>query len=112
MRNSPSHVADADANTPLPPHCFNPASVPPTGPQTSGESFSALVQVEVELSLTLTHRRRVSIVVPIMLDSITWGTYVFFLAFLLLGVAWVIFLLPETRGKVSTESAPALGWWR
>ena len=47
-----------------------------------------------------------------MLDSITWGTYVFFLAFLLLGVAWVIFLLPETRGKVSTESAPALGWWR
>jgi hypothetical protein len=28
----------------------------------------------------------VSIVVPIMLDSITWGTYVFFLAFLIIGV--------------------------
>ena len=68
---------------------------------------------------------QVSITVPIMLDKITWGTYVLFLAFLLyvlaalrdessltetaallrdsLGLAWVLYLLPETARKTLEE---------
>jgi hypothetical protein len=34
-----------------------------------------------------------------MLDSITWGTYIFFAAFCLLALAFTILCIPETRGK-------------
>ncbi|ORY53992.1 hexose transport-related protein [Leucosporidium creatinivorum] len=51
----------------------------------------------------------VSILVPIMLDSITYGTYIFFLAFLILGALWCIFLLPETRGKSLEEMDNVFG---
>lgn len=39
----------------------------------------------------------VSLMVPPMLENITYGTYLFFLAFMLLGVAYAIWILPETR---------------
>ena len=35
-----------------------------------------------------------------MLESITWGTYIFFAAFCLLALAFTFFCIPETRGKV------------
>lgn len=39
----------------------------------------------------------VSLFVPPMLESIKWGTYIFFLAFMLMGVGYAIWILPETR---------------
>lgn len=39
----------------------------------------------------------VSLFVPPMLDAITFGTYIFFLAFMLMGVGYAIWILPETR---------------
>ena len=50
----------------------------------------------------------VSIIVPIMLERITYGTYIFFLAFMVMGIAWAIFLLPETKGKTLEEMASFL----
>jgi hypothetical protein len=35
-----------------------------------------------------------------MLESITWGTYIFFAAFCLLAFAFTFLCIPETRGKV------------
>ncbi|KAL1855502.1 hypothetical protein Plec18170_004222 [Paecilomyces lecythidis] len=34
-----------------------------------------------------------------MLDSISWGTYIFFAAFCLLAFLFTYFCIPETRGK-------------
>jgi Na+/H+ antiporter NhaC len=39
-----------------------------------------------------------------MLESITWGTYIFFAAFCLLAFAFTFFCIPETRGKVRSET--------
>ncbi|CAG7918297.1 unnamed protein product [Penicillium olsonii] len=41
----------------------------------------------------------IGLVTPDMLESITWGTYIFFAAFCLLALAFTIFCVPETRGK-------------
>lgn len=45
----------------------------------------------------------VSYTVPIMLEKIQWRTYVVFICTLFVGILWVIFLLPETRGKSLEE---------
>lgn len=45
----------------------------------------------------------VSLMVPPMLEKITYGTYIFFIAFMLLGVAYAVWILPETR-NVSLEA--------
>jgi MFS family permease len=45
----------------------------------------------------------VSLFVPPMMEAITYGTYIFFIAFMLMGVAYAIWLLPETR-NVSLEA--------
>ncbi|KAK1229268.1 hypothetical protein PQX77_007690 [Marasmius sp. AFHP31] len=45
----------------------------------------------------------VSIIVPIMLRDITYGTYLFFLMFMLMGIAFAIWILPETFGKSLEE---------
>ncbi|ORX34317.1 hexose transport-related protein [Kockovaella imperatae] len=45
----------------------------------------------------------VSLFVPPMLEKLRWGTYIFFLAFMLLGVAYAVWILPETR-NVSLEA--------
>ncbi|KAL4759429.1 sugar porter family MFS transporter [Aspergillus foveolatus] len=41
----------------------------------------------------------IGLVTPDMLDSISWGTYIFFAAFCLLALAFTFFFIPETRGK-------------
>ncbi|KAB8236867.1 sugar porter family MFS transporter [Aspergillus alliaceus] len=41
----------------------------------------------------------IGLITPDMLDSITWGTYIFFAAFCLLALAFTYFCIPETRGK-------------
>jgi hypothetical protein len=41
-----------------------------------------------------------------MLESITWGTYIFFAAFCLLALAFTFFCIPETRGKVFITLSP------
>ena len=47
----------------------------------------------------------VSYTVPIMLTHITWRTYIVFICTLALGGLWVLFLLPETRGRSLEECA-------
>ncbi|EAW09267.1 sugar porter family MFS transporter [Aspergillus clavatus NRRL 1] len=41
----------------------------------------------------------IGLVTPDMLESITYGTYIFFAAFCLLALAFTFFCIPETRGK-------------
>jgi hypothetical protein len=38
-----------------------------------------------------------------MLESWAWGTYIFFAGFLAVGIVWVIFQLPETKGATLEE---------
>ncbi|KAK7035868.1 hexose transport-related protein [Favolaschia claudopus] len=51
----------------------------------------------------------VGIIVPDMLDHITYGTYLFFLMFMLMGIAFAIWVLPETFGKSLEEMDLAFG---
>ena len=44
-----------------------------------------------------------------MLSNITWGTYIFFAVWLLLGGLFVFFFVPETRGKTLEEMDAAFG---
>ncbi|XHG09325.1 hypothetical protein AWENTII_012394 [Aspergillus wentii] len=41
----------------------------------------------------------IGLVTPNMLESITWGTYIFFAAFCLIALGFTFFCIPETRGK-------------
>ncbi|KAH8426455.1 sugar porter family MFS transporter [Aspergillus melleus] len=41
----------------------------------------------------------IGLITPDMLDSITWGTYIFFAAFCLIALGFTFFFIPETRGK-------------
>ncbi|KAE8157354.1 general substrate transporter [Aspergillus tamarii] len=41
----------------------------------------------------------IGLITPDMLESITWGTYIFFAVFCLLALAFTFFCIPETRGK-------------
>jgi hypothetical protein len=45
----------------------------------------------------------VGLIVPIMLTHITYGTYIFFLGFMLMGIAYAIWILPETYCKSLEE---------
>jgi hypothetical protein len=38
-----------------------------------------------------------------MLQAWEWGTYIFFAGFLLVGIGWVWFFLPETKGASLEE---------
>ncbi|KAJ7491114.1 hexose transport-related protein [Mycena latifolia] len=51
----------------------------------------------------------VGIIVPAMLDNITYGTYLVFLMFMLMGIAFAIWVLPETFGKSLEEMDLAFG---
>ncbi|KAJ6157515.1 hypothetical protein N7470_005107 [Penicillium chermesinum] len=41
----------------------------------------------------------IGLVTPDMLETISWGTYIFFAAFCLIALAFTFFVIPETRGK-------------
>ncbi|KAJ4610287.1 hypothetical protein HRR85_006059 [Exophiala dermatitidis] len=41
----------------------------------------------------------IGLVTPDMLDTMKWGTYIFFAAFCLLAVGFTLLFVPETRGK-------------
>lgn len=51
----------------------------------------------------------IAFITPPMLASITWGTYIFFAAWLALGGLFVYFFIPETRGKTLEEMDAAFG---
>ena len=38
-----------------------------------------------------------------MLENWAWGTYIFFAVFLAIGIVWVYFQLPETKGATLEE---------
>ena len=41
----------------------------------------------------------IGLVTPDMLDTLKWGTYIFFAAFCLIAFVFTFFFVPETRGK-------------
>jgi len=51
----------------------------------------------------------VGVIVPVMLTHITYGTYIFFLAFMLMGIVYTIWILPETYCKSLEEMDLAFG---
>lgn len=44
-----------------------------------------------------------------MLSNITWGTYIFFAAWLALGFLFVLFIVPETKNKTLEEMDRVFG---
>ena len=51
----------------------------------------------------------VAFYVPAMLKAWTWGTYIFFAAFLAAGMVWVHFCLPETKGATLEDMDKVFG---
>lgn len=51
----------------------------------------------------------IGLVTPDMLDSIGWGTYIFFAAFCLIALVFTYFFVPETRGKSLEEMDVVFG---
>lgn len=47
--------------------------------------------------------------VPPMLNAWEWGTYIFFAGFLLVGICWVYFFLPETKNVTLEEMDKVFG---
>lgn len=64
---------------------------------------SAINQV-FDSNLTTLSCSIIGLVTPDMLETITWGTYIFFAAFCLLALAFTFFCIPETRGKVCSAT--------
>ncbi|TVY76163.1 MFS glucose transporter mfs1 [Lachnellula suecica] len=51
----------------------------------------------------------IGLVTPDMLETITWGTYIFFAAFSLLALGFTYFFVPETRGKTLEDMDEVFG---
>ena len=51
----------------------------------------------------------IGLVTPDMLDTLGWGTYIFFAAFCLLALGFTYFFVPETRGKSLEEMDMVFG---
>lgn len=51
----------------------------------------------------------IGVIVPPMLESAGWGTYLFFSAFCFFAVIWAYFLVPETKGKSLEEMDEVFG---
>lgn len=51
----------------------------------------------------------IALVTPSMLERISWGLYIFFAAWLALGVVFIYFFIPETKGKTLEEMDQLFG---
>ncbi|GJN79830.1 hypothetical protein PLIIFM63780_003350 [Purpureocillium lilacinum] len=51
----------------------------------------------------------IGLVTPDMLETIKWGTYIFFAAFALIALVFVYFMVPETKGKSLEDMDVAFG---
>lgn len=51
----------------------------------------------------------IALVTPTILSEISWGLYVIFAAFLMLGIVFVWFFVPETKGKTLEEMDQVFG---
>jgi hypothetical protein len=51
----------------------------------------------------------IAFMVPPMLSAITWGTYIFFAVWTILGGLFIYFLVPETKGKTLEEMDQVFG---
>lgn len=51
----------------------------------------------------------IGLVTPDMLETLEWGTYIFFAAFALIAIVFVYFFVPETRGKSLEEMDAVFG---
>jgi len=47
--------------------------------------------------------------VPTMFKAVIWLPYIFFAGFLAAGIAWVYFVIPETKGKTLEEMDMVFG---
>ncbi|KAF5509045.1 Sugar transporter STL1 [Colletotrichum fructicola] len=79
----------------LPPEVF------PNGMRSKGVAFS--------VSVTWLSNFTVGVVTPPMIESIGFGTYVFFACFCGLAAVWAYFLVPETMGKTLEQMDEAFG---
>lgn len=51
----------------------------------------------------------IAFIVPPMLEGITWGTYIFFSVWCVLGGIFIWFFIPETKGKTLEEMDQVFG---
>ncbi|KAF4976260.1 hypothetical protein FZEAL_7049 [Fusarium zealandicum] len=51
----------------------------------------------------------VAFYVPAMLETLEWGTYIFFAGFLAASIAWIYFYLPETKGATLEDMDRVFG---
>ncbi|KAJ0383587.1 hypothetical protein COL922a_010204 [Colletotrichum nupharicola] len=79
----------------LPPEVF------PNGMRSKGVAFSVAVNWLSNFT--------VGVVTPTMIESIGFGTYVFFACFCGLTAVWAFFLVPETMGKTLEQMDDAFG---
>lgn len=54
----------------------------------------------------------IALMTPSMLAKISWGLYIFFAAWLALGMAFVWFFVPETKGKTLEQMDQVFGYVR
>ncbi|CAG8898931.1 unnamed protein product [Penicillium egyptiacum] len=85
----------------------NTFTIAPIGWVLPSEIFNLSIRskaISITTSATWMCNFIIGLVTPDMLESITWGTYIFFAAFCLLAFAFTFFCIPETRGKVRSAT--------
>ncbi|KAK2758199.1 hypothetical protein FQN54_004043 [Arachnomyces sp. PD_36] len=84
-------------------YCVNFAySFAPIGWVLPSEIFNLSIRskaISITTSATWMCNFIIGLVTPDMLETITWGTYIFFAAFCLIALAFTFFCIPETKGK-------------
>jgi len=51
----------------------------------------------------------IALIVPDMLESLTWGAYIFFSVWCVIGGLFIYFFIPETKGKTLEEMDQVFG---
>ncbi|KAK9470705.1 general substrate transporter [Dipodascopsis tothii] len=84
-------------------YCINFAySWAPIGWVIPSEIFSLGIRskaISITTSSTWMCNFIIGLVTPMMLDTLTWGTYIFFAVFCLLAFLFTLFIIPETRQR-------------